>query len=94
MLINFNDLLILSSKVKGIIHIGAHNLEELPEYLKGKGYTTIVLYGHSVGGIIATAYLNYYQHKFTKPIAFTRLVLNNPLLTTNYTLLTSVTLAK
>ncbi len=36
MLINFNDLLFLSSKVKGIIHIGAHNLEELPEYLKGK----------------------------------------------------------
>ena len=36
MLINFNDLLFLSSKVKGIIHIGAHNLEELPAYLKGK----------------------------------------------------------
>ena len=35
MLINFNDLLLLSSKVSGIIHIGAHNLEELPDYLKG-----------------------------------------------------------
>ena len=35
MLINFNDLLFLSSKVKGIIHIGAHNLEELQDYLKG-----------------------------------------------------------
>ena len=58
----------------------------IDEYLKGKGYTTIVLYGHSVGGLIATAYLNYYQHKFTKPIAFTRLILNNPLLTTNYTI--------
>ena len=35
MLINFNDLFLLSSKVNGIIHIGAHNLEELPDYLKG-----------------------------------------------------------
>ena len=35
MLINFNDLLLISSKVIGIIHIGAHNLEELPDYLKG-----------------------------------------------------------
>ena len=35
MLINFNDLLFLPSKVKGIIHIGAHTLEELPDYLKG-----------------------------------------------------------
>ena len=35
MLINFNDLFFLSSKVNGIIHIGAHNLEELPDYLKG-----------------------------------------------------------
>ena len=35
MLINFNDLLFLSNKVTGIIHIGAHKLEELPEYLKG-----------------------------------------------------------
>ena len=35
MLINFNDLLLLSIKVSGIIHIGAHNLEELPDYLKG-----------------------------------------------------------
>ena len=35
MLINFNDLFLLSIKVNGIIHIGAHNLEELPDYLKG-----------------------------------------------------------
>ena len=35
MLINFNDLFILPSKVNGIIHIGAHTLEELPDYLKG-----------------------------------------------------------
>ena len=35
MLINFNDLLFLSNKVTGIIHIGAHKLEELPDYLKG-----------------------------------------------------------
>ena len=35
MLINFNDLLFLQKKVNGIIHIGAHNLEELPDYLKG-----------------------------------------------------------
>ena len=35
MLINFNDLFLLSSTVNGIIHIGAHNLEELPDYLKG-----------------------------------------------------------
>ena len=34
MLINFNDLL-LSNKVTGIIHIGAHELEELADYLKG-----------------------------------------------------------
>tara|TARA_B100000886_G_scaffold283253_1_gene207509 strand:- start:82 stop:819 length:738 start_codon:yes stop_codon:yes gene_type:complete len=34
MLINFNDLL-LSNKVTGIIHIGAHQLEELADYLKG-----------------------------------------------------------
>ena len=33
MLINFNDLL-LSNTVKGIIHIGAHELEELEDYLK------------------------------------------------------------
>ena len=35
MLINFNELLFLSNKVNGIIHIGAHKLEELPDYLKG-----------------------------------------------------------
>ena len=35
MLINFNDILFLSNKVKGIIHIGAHELEELSDYLKG-----------------------------------------------------------
>ncbi len=35
MLINFNDLLFLSNKVNGIIHIGAHKLEELPDYLNG-----------------------------------------------------------
>ena len=35
MLINFNDLLFSSNKVNGIIHIGAHELEELPDYLKG-----------------------------------------------------------
>ena len=35
MLINFNDLLFLSNKVNGIIHIGAHELEELPDYVKG-----------------------------------------------------------
>ena len=34
MLINFNDLL-LSNTVEGIIHIGAHELEELEDYLKG-----------------------------------------------------------
>ena len=33
MLINFNDLF-LSKKVKGIIHFGAHELEELSSYLK------------------------------------------------------------
>ena len=33
MLINFNDLLFLQKKVNGIIHIGAHELEELPDYL-------------------------------------------------------------
>ena len=32
MLIKFNDLFLLSSKVNGIIHIGAHNLEELPDW--------------------------------------------------------------
>ena len=35
MLIKFNDLFFLSHKVNGIIHIGAHNLEELQDYLKG-----------------------------------------------------------
>ena len=35
MLINFNDLFFLPNKVNGIIHIGAHKLEELPDYLKG-----------------------------------------------------------
>lgn len=34
MLIPFNYLLILKKKIKGIIHIGAHELEELPAYLK------------------------------------------------------------
>ena len=34
MLINFNDLFFLSKKVTGIIHVGAHELEELPDYLK------------------------------------------------------------
>ena len=34
MLINFNDLL-LSKRVTGIIHIGAHELEELSDYSKG-----------------------------------------------------------
>ena len=34
MLIKFNDLLFLSNKVNGIIHIGAHELEELSDYLK------------------------------------------------------------
>ncbi len=33
MLINFNDLFLLK-KVNGIIHIGAHELEELSRYLK------------------------------------------------------------
>ena len=33
MMLNFNDLL-LSKDVRGIIHIGAHELEELPDYLK------------------------------------------------------------
>jgi len=33
MLINFNDLF-LSKKVNGIIHVGAHELEELSSYLK------------------------------------------------------------
>ena len=35
MLINFNDLFLLPRKVNGIIHIGAHELEELPDYLYG-----------------------------------------------------------
>ena len=35
MLINFNDLILLPSKVNGIIHIGAHTIEVLPDYLKG-----------------------------------------------------------
>lgn len=34
MLIKFYDLLFLKEKVKGIIHIGAHELEELKDYLK------------------------------------------------------------
>ena len=35
MLINFNKLVFFPKKVTGIIHIGAHNLEELSDYLKG-----------------------------------------------------------
>ena len=35
MLINFNDLFFIPRKVKGIIHIGAHELEELQDYLNG-----------------------------------------------------------
>ena len=34
MLIKFYDLLFLKEKVKGVIHIGAHELEELEDYLK------------------------------------------------------------
>ncbi len=36
MLIPFNYLLILKNKIRGIIHIGAHELEELPSYLDKK----------------------------------------------------------
>ena len=35
MLIKINELFFLSSKVNGIIHISAHDLEELQYYLKG-----------------------------------------------------------
>ena len=34
MLIPFNNLLFYKNKISGIIHIGAHELEELPAYLK------------------------------------------------------------
>ena len=34
MLIPFKDFLFFRTKVKGIIHIGAHTLEELDSYLK------------------------------------------------------------
>ena len=34
MLIPFNYLLIFPKKIKGIIHIGAHELEELKAYLR------------------------------------------------------------
>ena len=33
MLYNFSDLFFLNNDIRGIIHIGAHELEELPEYL-------------------------------------------------------------
>lgn len=36
MLFRFSELLFLNKDIRGIIHIGAHELEELPEYLKGK----------------------------------------------------------
>ena len=36
MLIPFNYLIILKKKISGIIHIGAHELEELPAYLEKK----------------------------------------------------------
>ena len=36
MLFNFSDLFFLNNDIRGIIHIGAHELEELPEYLKCK----------------------------------------------------------
>tara|TARA_Y100000739_G_C20493289_1_gene411453 strand:+ start:115 stop:849 length:735 start_codon:yes stop_codon:yes gene_type:complete len=36
MLIPFSYLLILKKKISGIVHIGAHELEELPAYLKQK----------------------------------------------------------
>ena len=34
MLIPFNYLLIFKNKISGIVHIGAHELEELPAYLE------------------------------------------------------------
>ena len=36
MLFRFSDLLFLNNDIVGIIHIGAHKLEELPEYLNHK----------------------------------------------------------
>lgn len=36
MLFKFSDLLFLNKDIRGIIHIGAHQLEELPEYLNHK----------------------------------------------------------
>lgn len=36
MLIPFYDVISLNAKISGIIHIGAHELEELPSYLKKK----------------------------------------------------------
>ena len=33
MLFKFSDLRFLNKDIRGIIHIGAHKLEELPEYL-------------------------------------------------------------
>ena len=36
MLFKFSDLIFLNKKIRGIIHIGAHELEELPEYLNRK----------------------------------------------------------
>ena len=36
MLFKFSELLFLNKDIRGIIHIGAHQLEELPEYLNHK----------------------------------------------------------
>ena len=36
MLFKFSDLLFVNKHIRGIVHIGAHQLEELPEYLNHK----------------------------------------------------------
>ena len=36
MLIPFSKLFTINKKINGIIHIGAHELEELPDYLRKK----------------------------------------------------------
>ena len=41
MLFRFSELLFLNKDIRGIIHIGAHELEELPEYLNHKLYRII-----------------------------------------------------
>ena len=41
MLFKFSDLIFFNKKIRGIIHIGAHELEELPEYLNRNLYKII-----------------------------------------------------